>query len=325
MDWTDRLHELIGLFFIEVINPILPNARAASAGATSSPEVMPNKFDLRISTSEMFFGSAYSVDRNQDYLHFTRLAALERIIEDKVVLASSISAFSDKDEVHYGMNAISGVSGDVVKKVLENTYVLSLVEDGKMAVKDHFMWNVYGDFGKGAYLRFEVPTVKYPFSFGKVLYGESELKGLFELDARIESFKKKYNLSAKEIEVVWIHLAACHKPMRFESEKEVRLIYSKDYEMYGALQYLPTKAYISRDGVIRNALKIPVRILSKDDFYAASTVTDLLLKEIVLGYAISDEEIQSTLDLLRNILPTNPQVKIFRLNKELKFIPLYSF
>jgi hypothetical protein len=174
-------------------------------------------------------------------------------------------------------------------------------------------------------LRFEVPTVKYPFSFGKVLYGKSELQNLFELNERIEVFKQKYNLSANEIEVVWIHLAACHKSKRFESEKEVRLIYSKDYEMYGGLQYLPTKTYIGRDGKVRKALEIPVRILSQNDSYLEVPFTDLWLKEIVLGYAISDEEVYSTLQLLMNILPPGPQVKICRLNKELRFVPLHMF
>lgn len=325
MTWTDRLHELVKLFFVEVINPILPSARAASSGATSSPEIMPDRFELRMSTSDMFSGSDYSVDRQQDYLHFTRMAAIERIIKDRVILASSISTFLDKDEVHYGMSALSGITEVEVQKVRDTTYVISMVEDGELAVKDHFMWNVYGDYGKGGYLRFEVPTVKYPFSFGKVLYGENELEKLVELNTRVEAFKGKYNLTANEIEVVWIHLVACHKSRRFESEKEVRLIYSKDYEMYGGLQYLPTRAYVGRDGIIRKALDVPVRILSQSDSYGESPKTDLWLKEIVLGYGIPDEEILNTLELLMDILPANPQVKIWRLNKELKFIPLYSF
>ena len=65
--------------------------------------------------------------------------------------------------------------------------------------------------------------------------------------------------------MVWIHLAACHKSKRFESEKEVRLIYSKDYEMFGGLQYHPIRAYVARDGIIRKALEVPITILSKEN------------------------------------------------------------
>lgn len=325
MDWSDRFYKLVNQFFEEVINPILPFARGVMSSAHSSSEVMPKTFQLIMSTTDMFYDSVYAVDRSLDYLHFTKLASIERILRDKVILASSISNFSDVDEVSYGMNSFTSLNPNEVKRAKDAAYVVSLVEETKSSKSNAFMWNVYGDLGKGGYLKFDIPSIKYPFTLGKVKYGSEELEGLNKLNKRIEAFKSKYSLAASEIEIIFIHLAACHKSKRFESEKEVRLIYSKDYEMFGGFQKLKTRNYVGRGGIIQTSLEVPVQILSKGESYVESPKTELLLKEIVLGYGVPDSELSNTLELLMENLPTNPQVKIWRLNKELEFNLLYSF
>jgi hypothetical protein len=323
MDWSVKYTELVKLYFSEVIEPILPNAKLASSTAMSSPDAMPEVFDLRIATSEMFHDSAYSVDRNCDYIHFTRLSSIERILRDKIILASSTSHLIDNDEVHYGFQKISNAENKAVEKAKDSTYILSLVEDKWESITDHYLWNIYGDLGKGGFLRFEVPLVKYPFSFGKVKYGLAELERVADLNARIQLFKDRHNLTAKDIEIVLLHIAACHKSKRFESEKEVRLIYSKDYEDFGRLQYLPTRTIVGPDGMTRKALEVPVRILSEGVGLVESPRTELVLKEIVLGYGIPDKELNRTFRFLMELLPKKPQVKISRLTKELDLLKLY--
>ncbi len=322
-DWSDELSRLTNLYLEEVIKPILPNSRISSAGAMYAADKMPERFDLRLSTSEMFHNSIYEVNRHKDYLHFTRLSSIERILRERIILASSAQYFSDIDEIQYGLTRISSAQTHAIEKAKKATYILSMAEDNEHAVNDHFMWNLYGDLGKGGFLRFEVPIVSYPFSFGKVRYGLDELGHFSELDHRILQFKAEHNLTAKDIEIVLLHIAACHKSRRFESEKEVRLIYSKDYEYFGGLPDMSKRAFIGSDGVTREALEIPIKVLSQGESLVESPATLLRLKEIVLGYGVPDDALHQTIKLLMTILPANPQVRIQRLNKELELIRLY--
>jgi hypothetical protein len=242
---------------------------------------------------------------------------------DLVILASSAQYFSDIDEIQYGLTRISSAQTHAIEKAKKATYILSMVEDNEHSIYDHFMWNLYSDSGKGGFLRFEVPLVRYPFSFGKVKYGRDELDHISELDHRISRFKAKHNLTAKEIEIVLLHIAACHKSRRFESENEVRLIYSKDYELFGGFRYMSKRAFVGSDGITREALEIPIIVLSQGESLVEPLLTELWLKEIVLGYGVPDDALSQTIDLLMTILPANPQVQIQRLNKELELIRLY--
>jgi hypothetical protein len=183
------------------------------------------------------------------------------------------------------------------------------------------MWNIYGDAGKGAYLKFKSPFIKYPMALGKVQYGKEHLSLINELDKRANAFIARESLQPKDMELVMLYITACHKALKFQNEHESRLIYSKDYELYGKQFYLQQTKYASINGKIKNALKIPIRFASNEN---TQIFNELILEEIVLGYGVKQNGLDSVLKWLKEILPANAPVIISHLNNELEPITLYS-
>jgi len=130
--------------------------------------------------------------------------------------------------------ATSRLDIQILQDLKENVFCLSACEANDETRKDLFMWEQYGDNGKGATIEYSF-TNKNSFShiFGKIQYGDSNLEPLRKIESLSESWKNGNDgFFPNNFTELLLEIQAFHKEQKHEKEQEVRLLLKVDKPKY---------------------------------------------------------------------------------------------
>jgi len=234
-----QAHEKTDNFLKKVIHPIFPNARYSSSFMMGTPEEAPNNFKGILSPESLFKGTDYLYQGTGRFIHYTSLFALKSILESGYLRMSEFGNLIDKNELKYAAavfsnNPIFKFDEHKLESLKDNLFCLSACKSNNKTKKNSFMWDNYGDKGKGAIIEFEF-TKKDPYSylFGNVQYGNESLIPLKKIKKLAELFFKDNDgfFPNNFIEIL-LSIQSFHKPKKYNIEDEVRIFMKEEKQQY---------------------------------------------------------------------------------------------
>ena len=303
-------HEKVEKFKREVINPIFPNARFESSFMVGSPEQAPNSFEPKLSSGELLKNTDYKYDGDGKYIHYTTLFGLKLILESGFLRMSEFGNLIDEKELIYAASVFDGnplfkFNQEKLNHLKENLFCLSLCQSNETTKRNHLMWEVYGDKGKGVIIELEL-NKQDPFFFllGKIQYGEEALEPLKKLKHLSEEFSNTNDgfFPNNFLEFI-LEMQSFHKVKIFEAEQEIRLLMKEDKGQYESHNHKTIYRDINSKQEVKyfNKLFLKERYPYMDSINIKSKI-DVLdsypqieIKNIILGYNIS---IQNKIDLM---------------------------
>lgn len=213
----DRYFKKGNQYIEEVIRPLLPNV---SLGGFIN-------YNYHLSGPGQLLGSIYEkgINENASFLHFTNISNLLEIIRSKKIRMSDFNSFKDRFELCYANNNLVDIPSDF-EDLKSCLFALSMCEDNE---DNHsYMWEKYGDCGKGICIRLKLDKSKSVFAdfyLGKVNYSDTnEISELRELKIRHNTFKSKYGEAIDNLDTILLSACSMYKKREFEKEKEFRLL-----------------------------------------------------------------------------------------------------
>jgi hypothetical protein len=318
----------------EVIKPIFPNVRFGSSMMVTAPGEPATSFEGNLSTENLFKDTDYEYKGEGEFLHYTSLFGIKGILETGFFRMSEFGNLVDKEELLYGLrvfenNPLFQYDKNKLKHLKENIFCLSACQSNEKTKRDAFMWEVYGDKGKGVLIEFEF-TKKDPnkFLLGKVQYGNESLKPLKDLKIGVEKFAEdEQNILPNNFSEFLMEMQSFHKSKRYKTEKEVRLFLKVERYQYDEHKLESIYKDINSNQEVKyfNKLFLKGRHPFLDFKYPLSDEEDAVfnefpqieIKNIILGFNISDENqinISYFLKSLRNTY--NYDFKISYINDE---------
>ena len=307
--WANA-HENISDFENEVVKPIFPNARLASSFMMGSPEQAPNSFKPKLSSGELFKNTDYEYDGDGKYIHYTTLYGLKLILESGFLRMSEFGNLIDEKELMYAAsvfedNPIFKFDPEKHKHLKENLFCLSLCQSNETTKRNHLMWEVYGDKGKGVIIELELNKQDpYFFLLGKMQYGEEALEPIKKLKSLAEEFLNTHEgFFPNNFQEFILEMQSFHKVKIFEAEQEIRLLMREDKGQYASHNHRTIYQDINSKQAVKyfNKLYLKERYPFEDSI-ATDKKIDVLdsfpqveIKNIILGYNIS---IQNKVDLM---------------------------
>lgn len=232
-------HEKISLFLEKVIKKVFPHALFDDISMTGSPDVAPNSFNGFLKTENLFKDTLYEYKGNGKFIHFTSLLALNSILDKGWLRMSEFRNLIDENELLYASKVFSDnplftPQIETLNNIKENIFCLSACEASDETKTDSYLWEVYGDKGKGVFIEYEFSNPKpSDHIFGKVLYGDFEMAQLRNLKSLFEEFRITNDdfCPGNFMEII-LEAQAFHKSDKYSSEKEVRMLLRVDKEQY---------------------------------------------------------------------------------------------
>jgi hypothetical protein len=334
-------HEKIHLFLDNVIKQVFPHARFASSLMIGSPDVAPNSFDGVLSPENLFKDTLYEYNGSGKFIHFTTLLGLNSILNDGWLRMSEFRNLIDQNELLYASKVFSDnqlftPQIETLNRVKDNIFCLSACEATDETKTDSYLWEVYGDKGKGVFIEYEFSDPKpYNHIFGKVRYGDLELAQLRNLKSLFEEFRNTHSdfSPGKFIELI-LEAQAFHKSDKYSSEKEIRMLLRVDKQQYEEHNDINIYQDINSKQEIRYFSKLFLK--GRHSFLAREKIEKIGLeniikitpqieiKKVVLGFNILIEnkvEIMYFLQKVKNL--HNYEFELWHLNDEKKFIKMF--
>ena len=190
------------------------------------------------------------------------------------------------------------------KHLKENLFCLSLCQSNETTKRNHLMWEVYGDKGKGVIIELELNKQDpYFFLLGKMQYGEEALEPIKKLKSLAEEFLNTHEgFFPNNFQEFILEMQSFHKVKIFEAEQEIRLLMREDKGQYESHNHRTIYRDINSKQEVKyfNKLYLKERYPFEDSI-ATDEKIDVLdsypqieIKNIILGYNIS---IQNKVDL----------------------------
>jgi hypothetical protein len=309
-DSWQKARKKVDEFETKVIKPVFPNARFESSFMVGSPEQAPNSFDPKLSPEELLKNTDYEYDGNGKYIHYTTLFGLKLILESGFLRMSEFGNLIDEKELIYAAsvfedNPLFNFDPEKLKHLKENLFCLSLCQSNETTKRNHLMWEVYGDKGKGVIIELELNKQDpYFFLLGKMQYGEEALEPIKKLKSLAEEFSNSHGgFFPNKFQEFILEMQSFHKVKIFEAEQEIRLLMKEDKEEYESHNHRT----IYRDINSKQEVKYFNKLYLKERYpFEDSIVTDkkidvldsypqIEIKNIILGYNIS---IENKVDLM---------------------------
>jgi len=337
---TFKDFENVDKFRKEVINPIFPKADFASCFMVSSPEELATDFNGKLSPINLFKDTDYEYKGDGKFLHYTTLFGIKSILETGFLRMSEFGNLIDKNELQYAAeifnnNPIFQIKKEDLELLKENIFCFSMCEsESNDETKcDPFMWEIYGDKGKGVVIEFEL-TKNNPkhFLLGKVQYGEKKLQNLRELKKNAENFKKKNDeFFPNNFQQLFMEIKSFHKSKRYDAEKEVRLFLKTDKCQYEEHKRESIYKDINSNQEVKyfNKLFLKGRYPyaedeikpNKYDISIYDEFPQIEIKNIIIGFNISIENKVAITDLLNEIKAKhNYEFEVLQINNEKEII-----
>lgn len=303
-------HEKVEKFKQEVINPVFPNARFETSFMVGSPAQAPNSFEPKLSSGELFENTDYKYDGEGKYIHYTTLFGLKMILESGFLRMSEFGNLIDEKELIYAASVFEGnplfkFDQEKLNHLKENLFCLSLCQSNEKTKRNHLMWEVYGDKGKGVIIELEL-NKQDPFLFllGKMQYGEEALEPVKKLKFLSEEFSKANDgFFPNNFMEFMMEMQSFHKVKIFEAEQEIRLLMKKDKGQYESHNHKTIYRDINSKQEVKyfNKLYLKERYPFDDSIDPSSKINvldsypQIEIKNVILGYNIS---IQNKVDLM---------------------------
>jgi hypothetical protein len=267
--------------------------------------------------NKLFNETLYEAPRQGEILHYTSVAGMLSILQENGIRLSPFSGLADSKELTYASGLHTGIIKDRISKVSENLKNSLYSLSGKLSDlkkdemdMDTYMWETYGRGGAGVYIRFEYTDIPPFFGLGKVLYGQSNLEIIKELDRKANTFFSSKDFSMVTSGEFFSLIHAFHKSQRYYQEQEVRLLYD------GTLnpEYSPIQSRFifepSRNGSLLKKIFIPFESTSR-------AVPNLKISQIVFGYECDHNQVFSFLEMFSRNFPDST-FDVGRLTSELQ-------
>lgn len=330
--------EKVKNFQKEVINPVLPNAKFASSLMFTSPEEAAKNFTGDLSPIKLFQNSPYEYKGEYKFIHFTSLFGLKAILESGFLRMSEFGNLIDNNELLFSSsifedNMLFEVTKDKIKTLKNNVFCLSLCESTDDTLKNNFMWEIYGDKGKGVIIEIEF-TKNNPdfFLLGSILYGNENLNPIREIKRLTEEFASKNDdFIPNNFPEFLLELQAFHKSKKYNSENEVRFLMKEKKQQYDEHK-LETiyKDFNSKQEVKyfnKLFLKGQHPYLKTDDSQNKIKILNefpqIEIKKIILGFNISIENKVDIYSLLNKIKTEhNYDFEVWQINDDKKIFPM---
>lgn len=329
-------HDNVRKFEKDVLQKILPHAHFARAGMMGSPDIVPNSFNAKISTNNLFKETEYEYKGDGKFIHFTSLLALKSILDNGWLRMSEFSNLIDQQELVYASQIFTGdVFYEQEFKKLDNlkrnVFCLSSCESTDNTQCDSFMWEIYGDKGTGAFIEFEYTNKEHCFhNLGNVLYGKNNLKPLQDLKTLYDEYRSETNnFTIQDFFNLIIEIKAFHKAERYKTESEVRLLFKQDknpykphnhvsiYEDINSKQEIKSFSKLYLKG--RNPIVTEENLKKSTEFKICKYYPQIEVKRICLGYNISIENKIDIMDFMYKIKSTyNYDFELWHINNELE-------
>jgi hypothetical protein len=329
--WANA-HENISYFENEVVKSIFPNAHLASSSMMGSPDKAPSTFNPKLSTGELFKNTVYEYDGDGKFIHYTTLLGLKLILESGFIRMSEFGNLIDEKELLYAASIFDGnplfkFDQKKLKHLKENLFCLSLCQSNEATKRNHLMWEVYGDKGKGVIIELGL-NKQDPFFFllGKVQYGEKALQPIKELKRLSEEFSISHEgFFPKDFIKFILELQSFHKVKIFETEQEIRLLTREDKGQYESHNHQTIYKDINSKQEVKYFNKLflkerypfDVSVDMSSKINILDSYPQIEIKNIILGYNIS---IQNKVDIMffLNDIKTkfNYNFKILQINDE---------
>lgn len=322
----------------DVLQKVFPHARFASAGMMGSPEIAPNSFNADISPDNLFKDTPYEYKGSGKFIHFTNLIALKSILDSGWIRMSEFSNLVDKQELVYASSVFENNSFytqefSKLEHLKRRVFCLSACESSVQTQSDSFMWEIYADKGNGAFIEFEY-TNKEPYfhNLGNVLYGKENLNPLKRLKELYDQFRVgANNFTIQDFFSVIIEIKAFHKAKRYQSEKEVRLLFKNHirpfeehdhtsiYEDFNAKQEVKYFSKLYLKG--RNPIVTDENLQKYTEEEICRYYPQIEIKRICLGYNISIENKVDIMTFISKLKATNNyDFELWHINNELEQI-----
>lgn len=331
-DSWQKAREKVNKFETEVIKPVFPNARFASSFMVGSPEQAPNSFEPKLSSGELLKNTDYEYGGDGKYIHYTTLFGLKSILESGFLRMSEFGNLIDEKELIYAASVFDGnplfkFHPEKLKCLKENLFCLSLCQSNEATKRNHLMWEVYGDKGKGVIIELEL-NKQDPFFFllGKIQYGEEALEPIKKLKTLSEEFSKTHEgfFPNNFLEFI-LEMQSFHKVKIFEAEQEIRLLMKEDKGQYDSHKHETIYRDINSNQEVKyfNKLYLKERYPFEDSIKAESKINildsypQIVIKNIILGYNISIKNKVDIMFLLNDLkVKHNYNFKISHINDE---------
>ncbi len=250
-----------------------------------------------------FRGSRYYFKSKGKFLHFTSLLAIEAIIKSKKIRMYNINSMKDPREFSYAGNIFSfNKKNNVDAKT--NLFLLSMCSDKILSSKkseEFNMWRLYGDNGDGVCVELDFnmnPASNWrDYHLSEVYYG---LKPKLELK-KVNLLLKDYEDEKPKIEIDLGQLAAFHKTILYEPEKEVRLLFdgrltkgilSREFRDSNKNISSPIiEADIAKSLKLKrevNYLELPIYHKGFQPLFDPNSIPVPKINKIILGYSYDD-------------------------------------
>lgn len=274
----------------------------------------------------LFEKTNYEISKDESFIHFTSLQTLTSILNNGYFRLSEFRHFDDLEELHYASKIFSDIdslkpNGKNIDTQKENFFALSACLVTEKTLKNSFMWEKYGNKGKGVIIQFKLNYDKtFKFLLGKVQYGEDGLKNIIYLKKLAEKFRDENGgFTYDDFPERIIEFLAFHKQDKYISENEVRFFFNEKKQKYdkhnhesiyedvtynNEVRYFFKTFLTERKSVLQG--KINDEKISKEYFEHYPTIE---IESIILG---------NNLDLAR-------KVKIFQLLSVIKSKYNYNF
>lgn len=290
----------------------------------------------------LFNSTPYEIGLQQSFIHYTSLQSLTAILNNGYFRFSEFRHFEDKDELHYAKklcsdNEILKSSSQKIDDKKECCFALSACIISDETMKSSFMWEKYGNKGKGVIIQFKLNYNKScHFLCGKIQYGYKDLKPIKQLIELAQKFYAENNkFKYDDFTEVILELLAYHKFEKFSEESEVRMFFREDKPSHEEHNHEAIYKDITSDNearyFFRTFLTERKAVLEKEAFEILKDLekTKSSMKEyfehyptidiqkIILGNNVTDDQKFEIVQLLQNLKNKyNYNFEILYINKE---------
>ncbi|CAM3469789.1 DUF2971 domain-containing protein [Aquirufa ecclesiirivi] len=327
-------------FVNEVLIPSFPNWTLKSFGTFKKVNSKANTFFGEASKTQIFEGTPYQYIGNCQFLHFTSLISLKAILDCGWLRMSEFGNLSDNTEFVYAASSVFGGELEFSKvdldSIKETLFSLSACEVSQENNIDPYLWNVYGDQGKGVSIEYEFSNFKvYDYLFGNVRYGIESLDLLKEVFHNFNIYKKSNRgIYPTNFLNLISDILVFHKAGQFKSEKEVRLFWRSEKSSWEKHEKFLIYKDFNTIQEVRYFAKLFLK--GRNPFFANGDVSDVMkneilgvipqveIKKITLGSNISIGKKLDILDLLNELKKKhNYEYSIFHLNADSEIRPFF--
>jgi hypothetical protein len=302
----------------EVIKPIFPNVKFESSMMVTALGEPATSFKGKLSSINLFKDTKYEYKGDSKFLHYTSLFSLKAVLETGFLRMSEFGNLIDKNELMYASenfinNPIFQIKKEELEQLKENIFCLSACQSNEETKRDAFMWEVYGDKGKGVFIEFEF-TKKDPnkFLLGKVQYGNESLKPLKDLEKGVEKFAKdEQNILPNNFSEFFMEIQSFHKAERYKVEQEVRLFLKVEKQAHKVHKLESIYQDINSNQEVKYFYKLFLKArrpfldfedsLSNEEDAVFDEFPQIEIKNIILGYNISVEKKVNLTYFLNNL------------------------